>query len=204
MDRRAPLRPRSVPDVLEGDFDVVLGAASSGDERAFAKLWRDAQPPLLRYLRVLLRDSAAAEDVAADVWVDVARRLGEFRGDEHAFRGWLFTLGRRRAIDTWRRANRTPVALTDDIAELDRPGQHDTAGSAIERLGTESALALLATLPRDQAEAITLRVLAGLEVKEVARLLGKRPGAVRVAAHRGLRTLAARLRDTSSLEGVTR
>jgi RNA polymerase sigma-70 factor (ECF subfamily) len=190
--------------VLEGDFAVVLEAASSGDEAAFARLWRDAHPPLLRYLRVFLRDALAAEDVAAEVWVDVSRRLSEFSGDEHAFRGWLFTLGRRRAIDTWRRASRTPVALTDNTSTLDRPSEHDTADSAMERIGTERALALLATLPRDQAEAITLRVLAGLDVKEVARLLGKRPGAVRVAAHRGLRTLAVRLRDTSALEGVTR
>ncbi len=204
MGRRAPLRPRSVPIVLEADFTVVLDAASNGDEAAFAKLWRDMHPALLRYLRVLLRDNLAAEDVAADVWVDVSRRLGEFRGDEHAFHGWLFTMGRRRAIDTWRRASRTPVHLTDDISRLDRAADHDTAGSALERLGTERALALIATLPQDQAEAITLRVIAGLDVKQVASLLGKRPGAVRVAAHRGLRTLAARLRDTSSLQGVTR
>ncbi len=204
MSRRAPLRPRSLPIVLEADFTMVLDAASNGDETAFARLWRDMHPALLRYLRVLLRDNVAAEDVAADVWVDVSRRLGAFRGDEGAFRGWLFTLGRRRAIDTWRRASRTPVHLTDDISRLDRVADHDTAGSALERLGTERALALIATLPQDQAEAITLRVIAGLDVKQVALLLGKRPGAVRVAAHRGLRTLAARLRDTSSLQGVTR
>jgi RNA polymerase sigma-70 factor (ECF subfamily) len=190
--------------VLDGDFGVVLAGAAGGDEAAFAKLWRDAHPALLRYLRVLLSDRTAAEDVAAEVWVDVARRLGDFSGDESAFRGWLFTLARRRAIDVWRQTRRAPVHLTHDVSDLDRPGTADTAGTAIERLSTERALALIATLPRDQAEAITLRVIAGLEVKEVARLLGKRPGAVRVAAHRGLRTLASRLRSASALEGVTR
>jgi RNA polymerase sigma-70 factor (ECF subfamily) len=204
VDRRAPPCPRNVPFVLEDEFGVVLDAAAGGDEMAFAMLWRDAHPVLLRYLRVLLHDTTAAEDIAADVWVDVSRRLVDFTGDEAAFRGWLFTLGRRRAIDTWRRASRAPVRLTDDDAEFDRPGRHDTAGSVLERIDTERALALIATLPRDQAEAITLRVIAGLDVKAVARLLGTRPGAVRVAAHRGLRTLAIRLKDTSSLEGVTR
>ena len=191
--------------MLEGEFGVVLDAAAAGDEMAFAKLWRDVHPGLLRYLRVLLGDSTAAEDIAGDVWVEVSRRLVDFIGDEGAFRGWLFTLGRRRAIDTWRRASRTPVQLTDDFTDFDRPGRHDdTAGSVLERIDTDRALALIATLPRDQAEAITLRVIAGLDVKAVARLLGKRPGAVRVAAHRGLRTLANRLNDASSLEGVTR
>lgn len=142
---------------------------------------------------MLTKDATLCEDVAAEVWVDVARRLRDFSGDESAFRGWLFTLARRRAIDAWRQAERAPLHLTADHTDLDRPGAHDTAGLALERISTRRALDLIATLPRDQAEAIALRVIAGLDVKEVARLLGKRPGAVRVAAHRGLRTLAARL-----------
>ena len=179
--------------MLARDFAGVLSAAASGDELAFARLWRDVHPALLRYLRVLTKDETVAEDVAAEVWVDVTRRLGSFTGDESAFRGWLFTLARRRAIDAWRAAQRARVRLTGDDADLDRAGGLDTAGSALERMTTQQALALIATLPMDQAEAITLRVIAGLDVKDVARLLGKRPGAVRVAAHRGLRTLAARL-----------
>jgi RNA polymerase sigma-70 factor, ECF subfamily len=179
--------------VLAGEFAAVLGAAASGDESAFATLWRDVHPALLRYVRVITNDQNLAEDVAAEVWVDVTRRLDSFVGDEAAFRGWLFTLARRRAIDAGRQARRAPVQLTSEDADLDRPGGHDTAGSALERMSTQRALALISTLPRDQAEAIALRVIAGLEVKDVARLLGKRPGAVRVAAHRGLRTLAARL-----------
>jgi RNA polymerase sigma-70 factor, ECF subfamily len=179
--------------VLAGDFAAVLGAAASGDELAFATLWRDVHPALLRYVRVITNEQNLAEDVAAEVWVDVARRLDKFVGDEAAFRGWLFTLARRRAIDAWRQAQRAPVQLTSDHGDLDRPGGHDTAGSALEHMSTQRALELISTLPRDQAEAIALRVIAGLEVKDVARLLGKRPGTVRVAAHRGLRTLAARL-----------
>ncbi len=171
----------------------MLAAAARGDESAFATLWRGLQPALLRYVRVLTQDQTLAEDVAAEVWVDVARRLDAFVGDEPAFRGWLFTLARRRAIDAWRQAQRSPVHLTGDDTDLDRPAMYDTAGSALERMSTQRALELIATLPRDQAEAIALRVIAGLDVKDVARLLGKRPGAVRVAAHRGLRTLAGRL-----------
>jgi RNA polymerase sigma-70 factor (ECF subfamily) len=179
--------------VLARDFASALDAAASGDESAFARLWRDVHPALLRYLRVLTKDETVAEDVAAEVWVDVTRRLRSFSGDESAFRGWLFTMARRRAIDAWRSAQRARVHLSGDASDLDRAGGDDTAGSALERMTTQRALALIATLPTDQAEAITLRVIAGLDVKDVARLLGKRPGAVRVAAHRGLRTLAARL-----------
>ncbi len=54
----------------------------------------------------------------------------------------------------------------------------------------QSAAALLGRLSPDQAEAVALRVIAGLGTPDVARILGKSPGAVRVALHRGLRTLA--------------
>jgi len=70
------------------------------------------------------------------------------------------------------------------------PVTPDAADLAIERIGTRSAVALLAGLPTTQAEVILLRVVAGLDTETVAELVGRSPGAVRVAAHRGLRRLA--------------
>jgi RNA polymerase sigma-70 factor (ECF subfamily) len=169
--------------VLEAEFPLVLRAAALGDERAFARLWRDAHPPLLRYLRVLAGD--AAEDVAGEVWLEVARKLARFRGGEPEFRGWLFTLARGRVIDLRRYTARHPARVTADAGDLDRPAPDDTAAAALERMSTEAALVLIATLPGEQAEVIVLRVVAGLDVGQVARIVGKRPGAVRVAAHRG-------------------
>jgi len=69
----------------------------------------------------------------------------------------------------------------------------DPAADAVEGFSTRAALAELATLPADQAEAIMLRVVAGLGVDRVAAIMGKRPGTVRVLTHRGLRRLAERL-----------
>jgi RNA polymerase sigma-70 factor (ECF subfamily) len=191
---------RIVTFVLGSEFPEVMRAAAHGDEIAFARLWRDGQPSLLRYLRVITGESA--EDVASEVWLEVSRGLERFRGGESDFRGWLFTTARRRVIDLRRYAARHPVLLTEDPRDLDRPAPSDTAGAALERMSTDAALELIAGLPPEQAEIIVLRVLAGLDVKEVARIIGKRPGAVRVAAHRGLRTLAARL-STASDRGVT-
>jgi RNA polymerase sigma-70 factor (ECF subfamily) len=189
--------------VLEREFPDVLHAAAHGDEAAFARLWRDAQPHLMRYLRIVAGE--AAEDVAAEVWLEIAKGLRRFRGDEREFRGWLFTMARRRAADHRRYARRHPAFPTGEQDELDRPSGDDTAATAIDSMSTEAALKLIATLPRDQAEIIALRVVAGLDVAQVAKITGKRPGAVRVAAHRGLRTLAARLSAVASRRrGVTR
>jgi RNA polymerase sigma-70 factor (ECF subfamily) len=87
-------------------FPGLLAAAQAGDEQAFAVLWRDPQPAVLRYLRVAA--PAAAEDLAADAWMSVIRGLGRFRGDEQELRRWVFTVARHRAID-WRRQAARPA-----------------------------------------------------------------------------------------------
>ena len=182
--------------MLGEGFPKVLAAAVDGDGPAFAILWRDTHPPLLRYLWVAAGD--AAEDLASEVWLDVARRLAKFKGGEPEFRGWLFTLARRKVIDKRRHEARHPESPTGDMDPLDRPASDDTFAAAAEGISTTAALELIATLPHDQAEIIVLRVVVGLEAGEVAKIVGKTPGAVRVAAHRGLRALSGRLADAHS------
>jgi RNA polymerase sigma-70 factor (ECF subfamily) len=174
--------------VIGAEFLSLLVRAQGGDEAAFTQIFRDVQPALLRYLRVLA--PGAADDVAADTWEQALSGLVSFRGEEAAFRGWLFTIARHRAIDAGRsRARHRTVSLASSGAE-ERLMVPDAADIALERMATQAALAAVATLPRDQAEIIVLRVVAGLSAQQVARIVGKTPGAVRVAAHRGLRRLA--------------
>ena len=177
--------------VIGDEFAAVLAAAQHGIEAAFAVLWRDSNPVLLRYLRVSAPD--AAEDIAAETWVQVVRGLPGFRGDEQAWRSWLFTTARRRAIDERRRRARHPAAPLAEAAGAHEPRAPDAAGLALENLGTAGAIAAVSALPPLQAEVILLRVLAGLDTEAVARIVGRSPGAVRVAAHRGLRRLAQTL-----------
>jgi RNA polymerase sigma-70 factor (ECF subfamily) len=172
--------------VQDDDLAEALKAAADGDDAGFAVLWRSLQPPLLRYLRVVIGD--AAEDVASETWLQAARDLSRFDGGPTAFRGWLFRIARHRAIDEQRRASRR---RDDTAGSASWSAAPDAAADAMERIGTAWALRIIATLPPDQAEAVTLRVVAGLDVATTAQVLGKRPGSVRVATMRGLRRLAA-------------
>lgn len=171
------------------DFAEVLAAAQAGAEWAVARLWRDLQPALLRYLRAA--EPGAAEDLASDTWFEVARGIGRFRGGEGDFRAWLFTIARHRLIDSRRQAARRRTVTVAWIP--DRPADEDPEGDALDSLSTGEALTLLSRLPSEQAEVILLRVVAGLDTTRVARIVGKRPGSVRVLQHRGLRRLAAHL-----------
>jgi RNA polymerase sigma-70 factor, ECF subfamily len=175
----------------------MLAAAQGGNEEAFTQLWLDGNAALLRYLRVIAAE--AADDIAADTWVHVVRGLPRFRGDEAAWRAWLFTTARRRTIDHARRRSRRAEEPIHDVPASRLPAAGDSADIALEHLSTRAAIALLADLSPLQAEVILLRVVAGLDTEAVAKLVGRSPGAVRVAAHRGLRRLAQILTEA----GVT-
>ena len=188
------------------DFAGVLAAAQRGDEGAFARLWRDTNPSLLRYLSVVSRGEP--DDVAAETWASVVRGLTRFQGDEEHWRAWLFATARRRAVDDGRRRARARDVVVGHGADLDDlcadvRGAHPSADPAdvvLAHQAVEEALAAIRALPPLQAEVLMLRLVAGLSSDVVAELVDSTPGAVRVAAHRGLKRLSQQLDRT----GVTR
>jgi RNA polymerase sigma-70 factor (ECF subfamily) len=186
------------PECLE----VALDRATGGDEAAVATLYRSLNPLLLRYLRHHV--GRVAEDVASDVWLALAPQMADFDGGPDRFRALMFTIARRRVVDEYRRNGRqTPtVSFDDEYAEaFDQTDAGDTEAQAIAGLTAQSAVeALVRGLPEDQAEIVLLRVLGDLDVGQVADIVGKTNGAVRIAQHRALQ----RLRQTWAEKFVTR
>jgi len=144
---------------LGEQFGAVLAAARMGAEWALAALYREFHPGLLRYLRA--QEPNEGEDLVSETWLDAVAGLDRFRGDEWAFRRWLFTIARRRLIDHRRRGERLRRATTSLDAFGQRPGLDDTEAAVVAANETEAALARIAALPSGQAEVVLLRVLAG-------------------------------------------
>ncbi|MER5947906.1 RNA polymerase sigma factor [Streptomyces sp. NPDC001904] len=170
--------------------------AQKGDERAFRTVYQTLHPRLLAYGRALV-GATEAEDVLSDSWLQIARDLHKFRGDGAGFHGWCSRIVRNRALDHVRWHKRRPEALGDLSTVQERPAPDDTPTQALDTLGTERALALVAQLPRQQAEAVILLAVVGLDAKRAAEILGKRVGAVRTAAHRGIRKLSGLVTETA-------
>lgn len=181
--------------MISQGFPELLARAQAGDAEAFAQLWVDLNPRLVRFLSLESVDDA--EDLAAETWMSVVKGLRRFRGDEVAWRAWVFTTARRRSIDAARRRSRRPRQV--ETADAPFPHDADPTEAVVDALSPGPALRMLSVLPPSQAEVLGLRVIADLPVETVAAMLGKSPGAVRVAAHRGLRRLARELRS----QGVT-
>lgn len=180
-------------------FEAVLVAAREGDGRALTELYRALYPRILRYVYTV--EPVEAEDVASDTWLDVVRCLPRFEGDERAFRAWAFTIARRRLLDLRRRRARRSTSAEDPRRLMEVGPTGDAEEEALASLGTNWAVDLImASLPAEHAEVVLLRVIGDLGVDDVARIVGRRPGNVRVIQHRALRRLARVLER----EGVTR
>jgi RNA polymerase sigma-70 factor, ECF subfamily len=193
MPRPRPTTPgtTSVTATPGGLNDGTLDRARAGDERAFEQLYRDLAPRLRRYAASLVGDDA--DDVTGEAWLQIARDLRSFEGDLDGLRGWAARIVRNRAMDLLRYRARRPVSPTPVDEMYDRPGSSDTESEALASIGTDAAVALIAALPREQAEAVMLRAVVGLDSIAAGEVLGKSPTAVRVAAHRGLKRLARQL-----------
>lgn len=174
-------------------FASRLAAAQAGAEWAVADLYRTHAPAISRYLRA--HEPQDHPDIASETWLDAARNLHTFSGDEDGFAGWLFTIARRRLIDHRRAGRRRPADPSPDaaFAGITAPSAEDAAVAGT--LGDEAARRIVELLPEDQAEIVLLRVVADLDVATVARITGRRAGAVRVAQHRALKRLAEALGD---------
>lgn len=175
------------------DFRRTLDEAREGRGVALGELFRDLYPRVLRYLRALA--PAEAENLASDTWLDVATALELFDGDRRALRAFAFTAARHRLIDHLdSRAGRSSLPERPDeeasVRVVDEEPMAEiakVAAPAIDpELATEAALRRVAALPGDQAEVLLLTVLGELAVEDVARIVGKRVGTVRVLQHRAL------------------
>jgi RNA polymerase sigma-70 factor (ECF subfamily) len=177
------------------DFGGTLRAAQAGDGDAFACIWRQFQPGLLRFLTV--KAAPAADDLAADVWLRITRALPSFEGDEQSFKAWLYTTARNRVTD-WYRSGQRRLESVETAYFSAVPADSHVELEVAERSATDAAVALIAKLPAAQAEAVMLRIVAGLDVPRVAMVMGRSPGSVRVLCHRGLKMLERLLQDEGS------
>lgn len=156
-----------------------------------AEAYRSLAPAVLGYLRA--QRAPEPEDILGEVFLQVARDLGKFRGDDDALRRWVFSIAHNRLLDARRRAGRRPR-----VADREVPDQ--PAAPAPDVLDPDLVVAL-AQLTPDQREVVVLRFVADLSLADVARITRRRVGAVKAMQHRALEVLHQRL-GIPSKEGI--
>jgi RNA polymerase sigma factor (sigma-70 family) len=175
-------------DRFGGQFDAVLHAAHEGAPWALECIFTTLAPVVTGYLRV--QGSLEPEDLTSEVFVAVLRNLQDFRGDEAGFRSWVFTIAHRRLLDERRRRARRPPAehLGDapEIVAAELTAPEDVENAIDRSLGAERVKFLCERLVPGQRDVLLMRLLGDLSIEQVARALGKSPGAVKALQRRGL------------------
>lgn len=178
-------------------FDSALIAARAGEEWAWAALYRFLAGPVTGYLR--MHGAAEPDDLTSETFLQVAKGIHTFAGDEVEFRSWVFVIAHRRLIDSRRKAFRRPTIAgrSAEDADLDRVKGGDVEDDAMGSMGSRGVEETLANLTPDQREVIMLRVVADLSVAEAAKAMGKSEGAVRVLQHRAIEVLRRKMGETA-------
>ena len=172
---------------IDSTEDAVLVKAARRDRSAFAALYRRYVTPVYRYLRSRVGNTADAEDLTAQVFMEALEGLPGYR-ERGNFAAWLFTIARHKAADHHRRG---AVLLPLDEA-LDNPGEEESPLSwLVRRESLQQLGALVARLDEEKQELLRLRFAAGLSYGQMAAVVGRSEAAVKMAVHRLLKRLQA-------------
>ncbi|HEY8590158.1 MAG TPA: RNA polymerase sigma factor [Naasia sp.] len=173
--------------------EAVLDAARVGAAWALSDLWLELSPAVHAFLRA--RGAAEPEDLTSEVFLTVFDALPGFVGGRAELRSFVFTIAYRRLVDDLRRRSRRGTAV-EWTAETDPRNSESAEHEALGRIGDAAAERLLESLAPDQRDVLVLRILGDLTVEEIARILGKRPGAVKALQRRGLEALRRKIDRT--------
>ena len=172
---------------------ALVRDARRGEAAAWDALYRRAYPRLLAYARRRLPSDDAARDAVSETMARAVRGIDRFRDDGNGFDAWLSGIVRHVVLDAQRAAGRRPATSSElvDPPTTDA-GPEDQLLSAFDASTVRAAFARLGDADRELLE---LRVVLGLSSDEVAAVLGKRPGAIRMAQSRALDRLRALLAE---------
>ena len=190
MSRQAP-RPETPPSGWP-DPDLPDVLAAQADTAAFATLYRRYLDRVFGYAFYQLRDHHDAEDATERIFLATLRALPGFRDQGSTFRAWLFRIAHNTVANTHRSRSRRRTEPIPDWFERPAPDA-DPARLLVVADQLREVRRAIEDMPDDRRQVVLLRFVDELSTAEIAEVLDRSPGAVRVLLHRALRDLAARL-----------
>jgi RNA polymerase sigma-70 factor (ECF subfamily) len=181
---------------LGHSFESVLEAAKLGADWAWGVLYGEIAGPVTGFF--MSRGVSDPEEAAGDVFFELARGLVSFEGSEDSFHTFVFVIAHRRLLVENRYSNRKlRTVLADRV--LDR--LHDDAavmGVIAEHQASEEVRVAFEALTSEQRDVLSLRIVGGLSIDQVAEVLDRGVRKVKTVQRRGM----ARVRSQLPTEAV--
>jgi RNA polymerase sigma-70 factor (ECF subfamily) len=184
------------------DADLADVLAAQADRAAFATLYRRYLDRVYGYAFYQLGDHHDAEDATERIFLAALRAIPDFRDQGSTFRAWLFRIAHNTVANAHRMRSRRSADPLPDGFERSAPDA-DPAGLVVQGDQLREVRAAIAEMPDDRRQVILLRFVDELSTAEIAEVLDRSPGAVRVLLHRSLRDLATRLDRTAEPLGAS-
>ena len=168
------------------DEPHLIQQAQAGDRSAFAALYSRHQQAVFTYLYYRLGDQSAAEDLAAEVFVRMVSKISHYRQQGRPLLAWLYTIARNLLADHYRQTGQVEFLPLDEklTAETGNP-----VAEIDQKLTAELIEQSLHHLTEPQRQVIIGRFVEGRSIAEMATILGKTEGAVKVLQYRALGAL---------------
>jgi RNA polymerase sigma-70 factor (ECF subfamily) len=202
----------AAPRIAHLDRDRPAVEAAQRDPARFEDLYRRYVAAVYSFAYYELGDHHAAEDATARTFLAALANLGRF--EERArpadadgastFKVWLFQIARNVIANERRAARRRPAAPLDDAAAAIVIDPLDMEGDAVRRDEAATAWRAVGRLPGDRRRAVVLRFVDEMSTAEIAGVMGRSEGAIRVLLHRALKTVARDLGNAEAGRGRTR
>lgn len=193
----------------DSELQLWMGAVAARDRRAFDRLYAATLPRVLAYARRILMTEDAAEDCAAETYIQAWRDAAKYNSDRGPVMAWLFIICRSRAMDLLRERQRRGEISQALALELEEDAGNETENLIAQVDACSAVHPMLQQLPPEQRRLVGLAFFRDLSHSEIAAATGMPLGTVKSHIHRaisamrqGLGIEAAEVQTPHVMKGV--
>jgi len=172
------------------DEEATARRLRARDPEAWARVYEECFPRVYRYVAARVPDRTEAEDLAERVFLKALEACSSLKWTGAPVSAWLFRIARNQIIDHWRTDKSRRSLPLDEGMESDADGPEELVARSWE---VRRAIDAVGQLTPAQRDVIELRFAGELSTAEVAAILGKTQGAVKVLQHSALAALRKKL-----------
>ena len=183
-------------EMMENEHEIT--EKSQSDPQHFVHHYNHYLPQIYNYVFYKVRDTHVAEDIVSDTFYKALKNISKYK-NKGFFQAWLFAIARNTVISHYRKNSREILYSFDNTDHPDPVTVEDIVSTKESRA---ELLNKVASLPPNQQDALLLRYTEDLKIKEIACILNKSEGAVKLLLHRGLRNLYSELSNSEKGSAV--